>query len=76
MQVEKLEEVRYQERQSQNFTQLPANHIFEVANLVQDNQVSHCRHMCVPHIFQDIKMADEVKSVLRDLWDLRQAKLR
>ena len=78
MQVEKLEEVRYQERQSQNFTQLPANHIFEVANLVLDNanQVSHCCHMCVTHIFQDIRRADEVRTVLKDVWDLRQAKLR
>lgn len=31
---------------------------------------------CVPNIFQDIEKADEVRTVLKDLWDLRQAKLR
>ena len=42
--MERLEEVRDQERESQIFTELPANHIFEVANLVLDNatQVSDC----------------------------------
>ena len=78
VQVERLEEVRDQERESPIFTELPANHIFEVANLVLDNatQVRYCFHMCVPHIFQDIEKADEVRTVLKDLWDLRQAKLR
>ena len=32
-----MEEVRDQERESPIFTELPANHIFEVANLVLDN---------------------------------------
>ena len=49
VQVERLEEVRDQERESPIFTELPANHIFEVANLVLDNatQVSHCCYMYV-----------------------------
>ena len=75
-----MEEVRDQERESPIFTELPANHIFEVANLVLDNatQVSQSvlLHVCVPHTFQDIEKADEVRTVLKDLWDLRQAKLR
>ena len=33
-------------------------------------------HVCIPHTFQDIEKADEVRTVLKDLWDLRQAKLR
>ena len=56
--------MRDQERESPIFTELPANHIFEVANLVLDNAT------------QDIEKADEVRTVLKDLWDLRQAKLR
>ena len=50
VQVERLEEVRDQERESPIFTELPANHIFEVANLVLDNatQVSHC---CCMYVF-------------------------
>ena len=78
VQVERLEEVRDQERESPIFTELPANHIFEVANLVLDNatQVSDCKHMCLHDFLQDIEKADEVRAVLKDLWDLRQAKLR
>ena len=56
----------------------PTRDRFEVANLVLDNatQVCNCCQMCIPHIFQDIEKADEVRTVLKDLWDLRQAKLR
>ena len=81
-QVERLEEVRDQERESPIFTELPANHIFEVANLVLDNAtqvilVAAIFVICVlESILQDIEKADEVRTVLKDLWDLRQAKLR
>ena len=52
VQVERLEEVRDQERESPIFTELPANHIFEVANLVLDNatQVSNSLTM-LPSVF-------------------------
>ena len=80
VQVERLEEVRDQERESPIFTELPANHIFEVANLVLDNATQvrdwQCCHLCSTHTSQDIEKADEVRTVLKDLWDLRQAKLR
>ena len=81
-QVERLEEVRDQERESPIFTELPANHIFEVANLVLDNAtqvslvVADFLSCVFISIFQDIEKADEVRTVLKDLWDLRQAKLR
>ena len=77
-QVERLEEVRDQERESPIFTELPANHIFEVANLVLDNatQVGLVVAIMLVFISQDIEKADEVRTVLKDLWDLRQAKLR
>ena len=77
-QVERLEEVRDQERESPIFTELPANHIFEVANLVLDNatQVGLVVTIMLVFISQDIEKADEVRTVLKDLWDLRQAKLR
>ena len=73
-----MEEVRDQERESPIFTELPANHIFEVANLVLDNatQVGLVVAIMLVIIFQDIEKADEVRTVLKDLWDLRQAKLR
>ena len=73
-----MEEVRDQERESPIFTELPANHIFEVANLVLDNatQVGLVVAIMLVFISQDIEKADEVRTVLKDLWDLRQAKLR
>ena len=73
-----MEEVRDQERESPIFTELPANHIFEVANLVLDNatQVGLAVTIMLVFISQDIEKADEVRTVLKDLWDLRQAKLR
>ena len=70
--------MRDQERESPIFTELPANHIFEVANLVLDNatQVGLAVTIMLVFISQDIEKADEVRTVLKDLWDLRQAKLR
>ena len=70
--------MRDQERESPIFTELPANHIFEVANLVLDNatQVGLVVAIMLLFISQDIEKADEVRTVLKDLWDLRQAKLR
>ena len=70
--------MRDQERESPIFTELPANHIFEVANLVLDNatQVGLVVAIMLVFISQDIEKADEVRTVLKDLWDLRQAKLR
>ena len=70
--------MRDQERESPIFTELPANHIFEVANLVLDNatQVGLVVAFMLVFISQDIEKADEVRTVLKDLWDLRQAKLR
>ena len=43
---------------------MPANNIFVVANIILD---------CAK---EDIEKADEVRMVLRDIWDIRQAKLR
>merc|ERR1712226_1064606 len=58
------EEVRDQEREEGLFTELPAKDMFVVANLLMDVAT------------QDIEKADEVRTVLKDIWDLRQAKLR
>ncbi len=64
MDVARLEEVRDQEREEAFFTELPATHLFVVSNLLLDVAT------------QDIEKADEVRTVLKDIWDLRQAKLR
>jgi len=62
--LDKLEEVRDAERESQFFTAMPHPHLFVVAQLVLDVAT------------QDLTDADRIKTVLKDIWDIRQAKLR
>merc|ERR1719499_2350439 len=62
--VERLEEVRDMEKEDPLFTEMPASNIFVVTNLILD---------CAK---EDIEKADQVRMVLRDIWDIRQAKLR
>ena len=62
--VDRLEEVRDQEKEEAFFTEMPAANMFVVANLILDIATV------------DIEKADEVRTVLKDIWDLRQAKLR
>ena len=64
MEVDRLEEVRDSEKEEALFTEMPANNIFVVSNIILD---------CAK---EDIEKADEVRMVLRDIWDIRQAKLR
>ena len=64
MEVDRLEEVRDSEKEEALFTEMPANNIFVMSNIILD---------CAK---EDIEKADEVRMVLRDIWDIRQAKLR
>lgn len=64
LEVERLEEVRDMEKEDPLFTEMPASNIFVVTNLILD---------CAK---EDIEKADQVRMVLRDIWDIRQAKLR
>ncbi len=65
MTPDRLESVREDEKDSQFFTRLPANgHMFAVAQLVLDVALADLTH------------ADRVKSIVKDIWDVRQAKLR
>ena len=43
---------------------LPSRHLFVAAQLLMDVAV------------QDLSSADEVRTLLKDIWDIRQAKLR
>ena len=52
------------EKEDALFTEMPASNIFVVSNLILD---------CAK---EDIERADQVRMVLRDIWDIRQAKLR
>lgn len=64
MEKERLEELREQERESAFFTEMPAAHIFETANIILDVAT------------EDIENADDIRTILKDVWDMRQAKLR
>lgn len=52
------------EKSSELFTQMPNPHYMEITNVLLN---------CAP---QDIPRADEVKTLIKDIWDLRIAKLR
>jgi len=62
--VDKLEEILDNEKTSDLFTQMPNPNYMELANVLLN---------CAP---QDIPRADEVKTLVKDIWDLRVAKLR
>ena len=52
--------VRDQEKEESFFTEMPASNIFVIANLILDVATV------------DIEKADEVRTVLKDIWDIRQ----
>ena len=52
--------MRDQEKEESFFTEMPASNIFVVANLILDVATV------------DIEKADEVRTVLKDIWDIRQ----
>ncbi|XP_071033272.1 DNA replication complex GINS protein PSF2 [Parasteatoda tepidariorum] len=64
MSVEKLEEIKQEEIDSTIFTPMPSEHYKEISRLLFD--------VAVP----DIPHADEVKTLIKDIWDIRMAKLR
>ena len=57
-------QVRDDEKEVEPFTFLPAPDLFVVANLLLDVAS------------EDIEKAADVRTVLKDIWDIRQAKLR
>ena len=64
MTVDNLEEVKENEKQSDIFTELPDPYMFVKAQLIMD--VGN----------NDLTRADEVRTVIKDIWDIRQSKLR
>jgi len=64
MEVERLEECREEEKDSDLFTQLPAKYIFEISNILLD---------VTPASIID---ADQIRSILKEIFDIRQSKLR
>lgn len=64
MTVDNLEEVKESEKQSAIFSQLPDPHMFVKTQLIMD--VGN----------NDLTKTDEVRTVIKDIWDIRQSKLR
>lgn len=64
MEVEKLRELKEEEKNAEFFTKIPSKHYMEVASLLLSSATD------------DIPHADEVRTLIKDIWDLRIAKLR
>ena len=64
MDPEVLEEVKEKEKEEALFTKLPNQNMFVVTNLIMD--------VATP----DLNKADEIKTTIKDIWDVRQSKLR
>lgn len=64
MAVERLEEKKQEETDSKYFTKMPSSYYMEVANLLLN------------HAGGDIPKADDIRTLVKDIWDLRMAKLR
>ncbi|CAB3371046.1 DNA replication complex GINS protein PSF2 [Cloeon dipterum] len=62
--VKTLEEIKERETQEKLFTKMPSEHFMEVAQLL------------LTAASEDIPQAGEIKVVLKDIWDSRQAKTR
>ncbi|XP_075181418.1 DNA replication complex GINS protein PSF2 isoform X1 [Anomaloglossus baeobatrachus] len=64
MDVEKLEEMRDTERREDTFTPMPNPHYMELTKLLLN------------HASDNIPKADEIRTLVKDTWDTRIAKLR
>ena len=64
MDPEVLEEIKEKEKEEPLFTKLPNENMFVVTNLIMD--------VANP----DLNKADEIKTIIKDIWDVRQSKLR
>ena len=64
MTEDNLEAVKEAEKLSAMFTELPDPYLFVKAQLIMDVGNS------------DLTKADEVRTIIKDIWDIRQSKLR
>uniref|UniRef100_A0A8C7QAR4 GINS complex subunit 2 n=1 Tax=Oncorhynchus mykiss TaxID=8022 RepID=A0A8C7QAR4_ONCMY len=64
MDVEKLEEIRELERKEDTFTPVPSPYYMELTKLLLN------------HASDNIPKADEIRTLVKDIWDTRIAKFR
>ncbi|KAJ8912927.1 hypothetical protein NQ315_017257 [Exocentrus adspersus] len=64
MDVERLESIREDEKLSRTFTKMPNEHYMVIAKLLLG---------CAS---DDIPRADEIRTIIKDIWDIRMSKIR
>ncbi|PSN39966.1 DNA replication complex GINS protein PSF2 [Blattella germanica] len=64
MDPEKLEQVKEEESQSRYFTKMPSEHYMIEGRLLLSAAA------------EDIPRSDEIRTILKDIWDIRMSKLR
>ena len=64
LKTDKLEDLKESERESAYFVRMPHPHFFAVAQILLTEAV------------EDLEKPDAVKTLVKDVWDLRQSKLR
>ncbi|XP_020893309.1 DNA replication complex GINS protein PSF2 [Exaiptasia diaphana] len=64
MEIDKLKELKEEETKEEYFIRMPSNFYMEIATLLLN-----CATDDIPH-------ADEVRTLIKDIWDIRIAKLR
>nr|CAI5828470.1 unnamed protein product [Callosobruchus analis] len=64
MDVDRLTEIREEEKQSQTFSKMPSDHYMVEAKILLD---------CAS---DDIPRADEIRTTIKDIWDIRMSKIR
>eukprot|EP00069_Balaena_mysticetus_P010247 bmy_06744T0 len=62
--LKKLEKIRDHERKEETFTPMPSLHYMELTKLLLN------------HASDNIPKADEIRTLIKDVWDTRTAKLR
>ncbi|XP_055600060.1 probable DNA replication complex GINS protein PSF2 [Uranotaenia lowii] len=64
MDVQLLEDMKEEEKRSRHFTRMPSEHYMVEAKLVLNTAP------------EDVPQSDEIKTLIKDIWDIRCAKLR
>ncbi|XP_062707390.1 probable DNA replication complex GINS protein PSF2 [Aedes albopictus] len=64
MDIGLLEDIKEEEKRTRNFTKMPSEHYMVEAKLVLSTAP------------EDVPQSDEIKTLIKDIWDIRCAKLR
>ncbi|KAF3817588.1 hypothetical protein GH733_012875 [Mirounga leonina] len=77
MDVEKLEKIRDHERKEETFTPMPSPYYMELTKLLLNQESLATLSLDIgPRASDNIPKADEIRTLIKDVWDTRTAKLR